>query len=122
VLCGPLRVHVIGLQGSKSTDKMMPILLENLGIFFQVVNMHKYVWNKSQHLYNFSRSKEVFKTFLIGGGSQLYFWILFLCSSIIKMCLLIQWIWWYTPVILALGRLRQEDHEFPVRLNYRTRP
>jgi hypothetical protein len=27
--------------------------------------------------------------------------------------------WWYTPVIPALGRLRQEDHDFEASLGYR---
>jgi hypothetical protein len=30
--------------------------------------------------------------------------------------------WWCTPVIAALGRLKQEDHEFKVILGYRVRP
>jgi hypothetical protein len=29
------------------------------------------------------------------------------------------WVWWYMPVILALGRLRWEDHEFKASLCYR---
>jgi hypothetical protein len=27
-------------------------------------------------------------------------------------------VWWFTPVILALGRLKQEDHEFEASLGY----
>jgi hypothetical protein len=27
------------------------------------------------------------------------------------------WIWWYMLVILAVGRLRQEDHEFKVSMD-----
>jgi hypothetical protein len=30
-------------------------------------------------------------------------------------------VWWRTPVILALGRLRQEDHEFKTNLSYMVR-
>jgi hypothetical protein len=30
--------------------------------------------------------------------------------------------WWYTPRILALGRLKQEDYEFKSSLGYITRP
>jgi hypothetical protein len=30
-----------------------------------------------------------------------------------------QWgVWWCTPVIPALGKLRQEDHEFEASLDY----
>jgi hypothetical protein len=29
--------------------------------------------------------------------------------------------WWYIPVIPALGRLRQEYHEFETSLGYRVR-
>jgi hypothetical protein len=29
------------------------------------------------------------------------------------------WTWWNMPVILALRRLRQEDHEFKCSLGYR---
>jgi hypothetical protein len=29
------------------------------------------------------------------------------------------WVWWYTPVILALGRQRQEDTEFQDSLGYK---
>jgi hypothetical protein len=28
------------------------------------------------------------------------------------------WVWWYRSVILALGRLRQEDMEFEISLGY----
>jgi hypothetical protein len=31
-------------------------------------------------------------------------------------------VWWYMSVIPALGRLRQEDHEFSVSLDYIVRP
>jgi hypothetical protein len=27
-------------------------------------------------------------------------------------------VWWYTPVIPALGKLRKEDHEFEASLGY----
>jgi hypothetical protein len=30
--------------------------------------------------------------------------------------------WWCTPVIPALGRLRQEDHKFQTSLGYTMRP
>jgi hypothetical protein len=30
--------------------------------------------------------------------------------------------WWFTSIIPALGRLRQEDLEFKVSLDYPTRP
>lgn len=30
-------------------------------------------------------------------------------------------VWWHTPVILALGRLRQEGHVFQASLDYRVR-
>jgi hypothetical protein len=30
--------------------------------------------------------------------------------------------WWFTTVILAFGRLRQEDHKFEVSLGYIVRP
>jgi hypothetical protein len=30
--------------------------------------------------------------------------------------------WWHTPVIPALRRLREEEHEFEVRLGYIIRP
>jgi hypothetical protein len=30
--------------------------------------------------------------------------------------------WWYIPVILALGRLRQKDHKFKTGLGHRVRP
>jgi hypothetical protein len=29
-------------------------------------------------------------------------------------------VWWHTPVIPALGKLRQEDHEFKAKLGYLT--
>jgi hypothetical protein len=32
------------------------------------------------------------------------------------------WVWWYTPVIPALGRIRQENHEFEGSLVYTVRP
>jgi hypothetical protein len=32
------------------------------------------------------------------------------------------WVWWYTSVIPALGRLRQENHEFQGSLGYIARP
>jgi hypothetical protein len=28
------------------------------------------------------------------------------------------WVWWYTPVIPVLGRLRQDDCEFKASLSY----
>jgi hypothetical protein len=28
------------------------------------------------------------------------------------------WLWWHTPVILALGRLRMEDPQFKASLSY----
>jgi hypothetical protein len=28
------------------------------------------------------------------------------------------WVWWYMPVIPALGKLSQEDHEFEDSLSY----
>jgi hypothetical protein len=31
-------------------------------------------------------------------------------------------VWWCTPVISALGRLKQEDLEFEANLDYRVRP
>jgi hypothetical protein len=31
-------------------------------------------------------------------------------------------VWWYTPVIPALRKLRQEDHKFKVSLGYIERP
>jgi hypothetical protein len=31
------------------------------------------------------------------------------------------WVWWYTLVILALGRLTQEDLKFKTSLGYRVR-
>jgi hypothetical protein len=31
-------------------------------------------------------------------------------------------VWWHTPVISALRRLKQEDCEFDVSLNYIVRP
>lgn len=31
-------------------------------------------------------------------------------------------VWWHTPVILALRRLRQEDFGFEANLGYRARP
>jgi hypothetical protein len=31
---------------------------------------------------------------------------------------IMSWVWWFTPVILALGRLRQETHEFEASLGY----
>jgi hypothetical protein len=30
--------------------------------------------------------------------------------------------WWHTPIILALRRLRQEDHEFQTSLGHIMRP
>jgi hypothetical protein len=30
----------------------------------------------------------------------------------------VNWAWWHTPVIPALGRLRQEDREFKSSLGY----
>jgi hypothetical protein len=32
------------------------------------------------------------------------------------------WAWWYTTVIPALGKLRQEDQEFEDSLGYTVRP
>jgi hypothetical protein len=34
----------------------------------------------------------------------------------------LSWVWWFTPVLLALGRLKQEDHEFNASLGYIGRP
>jgi predicted glycosyl hydrolase (DUF1957 family) len=34
----------------------------------------------------------------------------------------LSWAWWYIPVIPALGRLRQEDHQFEVNLGFTVRP
>jgi hypothetical protein len=31
-------------------------------------------------------------------------------------------VWWHMPVIPALERLRQKDHEFKARLDYTVRP
>jgi hypothetical protein len=31
-------------------------------------------------------------------------------------------VWWCTPVFPALGRLRQDDHEFETTLDYVARP
>jgi hypothetical protein len=31
------------------------------------------------------------------------------------------WAWWFMPVISALRRLRQEDHEFKASLGYTVR-
>jgi hypothetical protein len=31
-------------------------------------------------------------------------------------------VWWYTPVIPALGKLRKEDHEFEASLGYIAKP
>jgi hypothetical protein len=31
-------------------------------------------------------------------------------------------VWWYTSVISAFGRLRQENLEFQISLSYRVRP
>jgi hypothetical protein len=33
----------------------------------------------------------------------------------------LDWVWWFTPVIPALRRLRQDNHEFKVILGYVTR-
>jgi hypothetical protein len=30
-------------------------------------------------------------------------------------------VWWYTPIIPALRRLRQEDHKFKASLDYKER-
>jgi hypothetical protein len=35
-------------------------------------------------------------------------------SSIYRL----SWLWWYTPVVLSLGRVRQEDFEFENSLGY----
>jgi hypothetical protein len=32
------------------------------------------------------------------------------------------WAWWHTPVIIALKRLRHEDHDFEASLDYILRP
>jgi hypothetical protein len=32
------------------------------------------------------------------------------------------WEWWYTPVVPALGRLKQEDGEFKASLGYVVKP
>jgi hypothetical protein len=42
----------------------------------------------------------------------------FLGKNLIKR----SWAWWYTPVILALRTLRQEDQEFKVSLGHIERP
>jgi hypothetical protein len=39
-----------------------------------------------------------------------------------KKTLVIRQAWWCTPVIPALGRLRQEGHEFEVSQGYVVRP
>jgi hypothetical protein len=31
-------------------------------------------------------------------------------------------VWWFTPIIPTLGRLRQENHEFETSLGYIARP
>jgi hypothetical protein len=43
------------------------------------------------------------------------------CSEISRSELLSQE-WWHTPVILAFGRLRQEDREFEASMDYTERP
>jgi hypothetical protein len=35
---------------------------------------------------------------------------------------LFKWVWWWMPVIPALGIWRQEDHEFEACLGYMVRP
>jgi hypothetical protein len=35
---------------------------------------------------------------------------------------LLNWAWWYIPVISAFRRLRQEDHEFKANLGYIMNP
>jgi hypothetical protein len=32
--------------------------------------------------------------------------------------LISSWLWWHVPVISALGRQKQEDHEFKFSWNY----
>jgi hypothetical protein len=32
------------------------------------------------------------------------------------------WAWWFTPIIPALGRLRQEGHEFEFSLGLQSEP
>jgi hypothetical protein len=39
---------------------------------------------------------------------------------IYHICILV-WAWWYTSVILALRKLRQEDQEFETSLDYTAR-
>lgn len=42
---------------------------------------------------------------------------IFICVRV-KSC----WVWWHTPVIPALEKLRQEDHKLEASLGYRARP
>jgi hypothetical protein len=34
----------------------------------------------------------------------------------------LRWVWWFMPIIPALGRPRQEDCEFQANLSYMARP
>jgi hypothetical protein len=46
-------------------------------------------------------------------------------ANILKFCfknILCSWEWWWMPIITALGRLRQKDHEFQANLGYMLRP
>jgi hypothetical protein len=36
--------------------------------------------------------------------------------------LILQLVWWHTPIISALGRLKQEDCEFEGSLGYMAKP